>query len=149
MEQRSYGFIVGDPKSKASQRSIQLPQFVVNALLRHREKQQEWKLKMGDRWEENGLVFPNRYGRYHRPEHKGLQFHKLLEKAGLPKIRIHDLRHSTESLLIIVLKMPPKLVQELLGHSTLDMTMDIYTHTNESQQRKMMDDFDDFLGDNS
>jgi len=143
-----YGFIVGDPKSKASQRSIQLPQFVVSSLLRHREKQQEWKLKLGDRWEENDLVFPNRYGRYHRPEHKGLQFHRLLAKADLPKIRIHDLRHSTASLLILVLKMPPKLVQELLGHSTLDMTMDIYTHVDESQQRKMMDVFDDFLNGN-
>jgi integrase len=43
--------------------------------------------------------------------------------------------------------MPPKLVQELLGHSSLDMTMNIYTHTDESQQRDMMDTFDRFLKD--
>jgi integrase len=144
-----YGFIKGDPKSKSSARNIQLPQFVVNALLRHRTRIEELKVKMGELWEENDLVFPNRYGRYHRPSHTGLQFHRLLKKAGLPKIRIHDLRHSTASLLIIVLKMPPKLVQELLGHSTMDMTMDIYTHSNEAQQREMMDAFDSFLEDNS
>lgn len=69
-------------------------------------------------------------------------------KYGLPRIRIHDLRHSTASLLILVLKMPPKLVQELLGHGTLDMTMDIYTHVDESQQREMMDTFDRFLEEN-
>lgn len=140
-----YGFLKGDPKSKTSARSIQLPNFVINALARHHTKQQEQKLKAGDRWEENNLVFPNTYGRYHRPEYRGRQFHRLLEKAGLPRIRIHDLRHSTASLLIIVLRMPPKLVQELLGHSTMDMTMDIYTHVDESQQRQMMDAFDHFL----
>lgn len=140
-----YGFIVGDPKSKTSRRNIQLPQFVVNALIRHREMQLERKHKAGDRWEENDLVFPNRYGRYQQPSHTAIRFHKLLEQAGLPRIRIHDLRHTTASLLILVLKMPPKLVQELLGHSTLDMTMDIYTHADEAQQREMMDAFDRFL----
>ena len=143
-----HGYIVGDPKSKASKRNIQLPQFVVNALLRHRERQWERKRKAGDRWEENDLVFPNWYGRYLQPGHNSMRFHKLLDQAGLPRIRIHDLRHTTASLLILVLRMPPKLVQDLLGHSTLDMTMVIYTHSDESQQRKMMDDFDAFLGDN-
>jgi integrase len=141
----THKYISSDPKSKSSRRSIQLPQFVVNALLRHREKQQERKLKAGSRWEENDLVFANWYGRYLAPGNTSRRFHKLLEEAGLPRIRIHDLRHSAASLLILVLKMPPKLVQELLGHSSLDMTMDIYTHVNESQQREMMDAFDRFL----
>lgn len=139
------GYIESDPKSKKSRRSVQLPRFVAQALLRHKEKQLEQKRKAGERWEENGLVFSNRYGRYLSPGVTLRKFHKLLEQAGLPKVRIHDLRHSAASLLIIVLKMPPKLVQELLGHSTLDMTMDIYTHADESQQREMMDAFDRFL----
>ncbi|MGH2479582.1 MAG: tyrosine-type recombinase/integrase, partial [Ktedonobacteraceae bacterium] len=139
------GYIESDPKSKKSRRSVQLPRFVVKALLRHREKQREQKRKAGDRWEENDLVFSNRDGRYLSPGNTSRRFRKILEQAGLPRIRIHDLRHSAASLLIIVLKMPPKLVQELLGHSTLDMTMDIYTHADESQQREMMDAFDRFL----
>jgi integrase len=140
-----YGYISSDPKSKKSKRSIPLPRFVVNALISHCERQQEWKRKAGERWEENDLVFANRYGRYLAPWYTNRRFHKLLEESGLPKIRIHDLRHSAASLLIIVLKMPPKLVQELLGHSTLDMTMDIYTHVDESQQREMMNAFDRFI----
>lgn len=56
-----HGYIKGDPKSKKSRRTIQLPQFVVNALLRHRERQQAHKRKVGDRWEENDLVFANWY----------------------------------------------------------------------------------------
>lgn len=140
-----HGYITSDPKSKKSKRSIQLPRFVVNALLKHRERQQECRLKVGERWEERDLVFANRYGRYLAPWYTNRKFHKLLEEAGLPRIRIHDLRHSAASLLILVLKMPPKLVQELLGHSSLDMTMDIYTHVDESQQREMMDAFDRFL----
>lgn len=141
----THGYIVGDPKSKTSRRTIQLPWFVVNSLLRHRERQQEHMRKVGDRWEDNDLVFANWYGRYLAPGHTNMRFHKLLEQAGLPRIRIHDLRHSAASLLILVLKAPPKLVQELLGHSSLDMTMDIYTHADESQQREMMDAFDRFL----
>ncbi len=139
------GYIRSDPKTKTSKSTLQLPQLVVDALRRHRERQQEHKIKMGDRWEENDLVFPSRFGKYVRPENRLRQFHRLLEKAGLPRIRIHDLRHSTASLLILVLKMPPKLVQELLRHSTLDMTMNIYTHADASQQRQMMDALDRFL----
>jgi integrase len=139
------GYIKGDPKTKKSRRSIQLPQFVINALFGHRVKQEAWRIKFSARWEDNDLVFANRYGRYLQPGHTSRQFRTLLEQAGLPEMRIHDLRHSTASLLILVLKVPPKLVQELLGHSTMDMTMNIYTHADESQQREMMDAFDLFL----
>jgi integrase len=142
---RGRGYIQSDPKSKKSTRAIQLPGFVVDALLCHREQQQKQRLKAGDRWEENDLVFSNRNGRFRRSDYDLKLFHKLLEKHGLPRIRIHDLRHSAASLLILVLKMPPKLVQDLLGHSSLDMTMNIYTHADESQQREMMDTFDRFL----
>jgi len=142
---RGQGYIQSDPKSKKSTRTIQLPDFVIDALVRHRERQQKQRLQAGDRWEENDLVFSNRTGRYLRSDYNSTLFHKLLERNGLPRIRIHDLRHSAASLLILVLKMPPKLVQELLGHSSLDMTMNIYTHADESQQRDMMDTFDRFL----
>jgi integrase len=142
---RGRGYIQSDPKSKKSTRTVQLPGFVVDALLRHRKRQQAQRLRSGDRWEENDLVFSNRNGKFRRSDYDSTLFHKLLEQNGLPHIRIHDLRHSAASLLILVLKMPPKLVQELLGHSSLDMTMNIYTHADESQQRDMMDTFDRFL----
>lgn len=73
-----------------------------------------------------------------------VQFHTLLEKAGLPRVRAHDLRQRTTSLLIVVLSMLPKQVQDLLGQSTMDMTMDISIYVDASQQREMRDAFDRF-----
>jgi len=142
------GYIEGLPKTESSKREIMLPQYTVDILLRHRRQQKEMRLKAGSIWAERDLVFCNGRGGYVNPSHLLKQFHKLLNQAELPRIRIHDLRHSAASLLILVLNMPPKLVQELLGHSDIEMTLNIYTHADESQQRKMMDTFDTFLGNN-
>ena len=54
-------------------------------------------------------------------------YHSLLEKAGLHDMRFHDLRHSAATILL-VMGVHPKVVQELLGHSTIAMTMDVYSH---------------------
>lgn len=142
------GFVETPPKTRKSKREIMLPQYVVDVLLTHRRRQNEVKLRVGTLWEEHDLVFPNTRGKYQDVSHTSSRFHTLLEQAELPHIRIHDLRHSAASLLILVLHIPPKLVQEMLGHSTLGMTLDVYTHTDKSQQRKMMDALDGFLGSN-
>ena len=55
------------------------------------------------------------------------QFRELLERAGLPQIRFHDLRHSCASLLLAE-KVPAKVVQSILGHSSYHLTMDTYSH---------------------
>jgi integrase len=143
-----HGYIENEPKTSTSKREIMLPQFVINSLLRHRARQERTRLLSGDKWQETGLVFCNRYGTYRDPSTTNKSFHRLLERNGLPSIRIHDLRHSAASLHIMVLNTPPKLVQELLGHSNIEMTLDVYTHANKSQQRQMMDAFDTFLGEN-
>ena len=83
------------------------------------------------RWRDNDPVFCNCYGGYLIPHKTLTRFHELLKKAGLPRVRMHDLRHGSASLLILVLKMPPKLIQELLGHSRIEMTLDLYTHSDE------------------
>jgi len=72
------------------------------------------------------------------------QFHRLLEKAGLPRMRLHDLRHSAATILLGK-GTHPKLVQELLGHSSIDITMDIYSHVIPSMQHDMMEKWDNFL----
>jgi len=60
-----------------------------------------------------------------------------LKKAGLPNIRFHDLRHSSATMLL-GMKVHPKIVQELLGHSQISMTMDIYSHVLPSMQEEVM-----------
>ncbi|HZO73655.1 MAG TPA: tyrosine-type recombinase/integrase [Ktedonobacteraceae bacterium] len=60
-----------------------------------------------------------------------------MKKAGLPNIRFHDLRHSSATMLL-GMKVHPKIVQELLGHSQISMTMDIYSHVLPSMQEEVM-----------
>ncbi|MGB8343425.1 MAG: site-specific integrase [Ktedonobacteraceae bacterium] len=72
-------------------------------------------------------------------------FDKLLNKAGLPHMRFHDLRHSAATILLSM-NIHPKVVQELLGHSTISMTMDIYSHVLPSMHKEAMDKWDDAFG---
>ena len=68
----------------------------------------------------------------------------LLTGIGLPDMRVHDLRHNASTFLQMVLRMPAKMVQDILGHDDLEMTFD-YTHTDLDMQRSMMGDFDQFF----
>ncbi|HWS82926.1 MAG TPA: tyrosine-type recombinase/integrase [Ktedonobacteraceae bacterium] len=83
------------------------------------------------------LVFCNRHGGYLHSSHMLATFHKLVEDAGLPQIRFHDLRHSATPILLVK-GVHPKVVQELLGHSSIVMTMDTYSHALPSMQRDAM-----------
>lgn len=121
------GFKVSEPKTKQSRRKIALPVFVLEVLKEHRTRQLEERLQAGPTWEDHSLVFSNAYGNYLNPSHLGIDFHKLLKKAKLPMVRFHDLRHTAASLLL-KMKVSPKMVQELLGHSDIAMTLGIYSH---------------------
>jgi integrase len=84
-------------------------------------------------------VFCNADGTHLNPGHAALvQLKRLLEKAGLPDIRFHDLRHSAASLLLKK-RVHPKVVQELLGHTEISMTMDIYSHVMPTMQEEAME----------
>jgi integrase len=73
-----------------------------------------------------------------------VQLKKLLEKAGLPDIRFHDLRHSAATALL-TMDIHPKIVQEILGHSEIGMTMNIYSHVLPTMQKDAMDKLQDVL----
>src|SRR5258708_28889569 len=108
-------------------------------LTAHKRKQNETRLKNCLTWESNDLVFctdlgtplsiPNLTYRYFRP---------ILKEAGLPQIRLYDLRHSHATLLLIA-EENPKVVAERLGHSTIVLTMDTYSHVVPSMQRNASD----------
>ena len=83
--------------------------------------------KAGALWRETGIVFCNIYGGYLESSNLHDDFKRLLEKAELPNIRFHDLRHSAATFCWQANE-HPKIVQELLGHSNISMTMDIYSH---------------------
>lgn len=139
-----HGIVVSETKSKSSTRKIMLPNFVVDVLKRHRERQQEIKNQAGASWREMGIVFCSLVGGYTEPSNLHTRFKKVLKHAGLPDIRFHDLRHSAATILL-ELGVHPKVVQELLGHSSISMTMDIYSHVLPSMQQDAMGKMDDLF----
>lgn len=140
-----HGFVEGEPKTEKGKRSILLPAFVVETLKRHRMGQLEKRLALGVAWVDRDLVFPGDSGDFCVPTTLVRRFHKLLKEAGLPRIRFHDLRHSAATILISM-GVPTKVVQELLGHSNISITMDVYGHVLPSMQKDAMDKMDDLFG---
>lgn len=110
-------------------RSITLTNGAVEALRSHRMRQNEARLGLGAEWQDNGLVFCREDGRpLTRDMVDRKSFKPLLKRAGLPEnTRLHDLRHTCATLLLSR-GVHPKLVQELLGHATIAMTLDRYSH---------------------
>jgi integrase len=118
-----------EPKTVKSRRSVKLTPQAIEALERHRAAQDEERGRLGSLWEENGLVFRSttstplrRYNLVRR------SFKPLLESTGLTRtFRFHDLRHTAASLLFLQ-GTHPKIVQELLGHANITVTLDVYSH---------------------
>src|SRR5262249_15422966 len=119
-------FILGSPKSKSSRRVIHLPDFVVEILREHKEQQQQRRSSVV-KWEEHDLVVCTKRGTYIDPNVLNVRFHQLIQKAGLPDMKFHGLRHSAATILLS-LGVNPKVVQELLGHSSINITLGIYGH---------------------
>jgi integrase len=118
-----------EPKTAKSRRSIELTAQAIEALKGHQTAQDEKKARLGSLWEENGLVFRSTTGTpLRRNNLVRRSFKPLMEKAGLScSFRFHDLRHTAAS--ILPLKgTHPKIVQELLGHATIAVTLDVYSH---------------------
>lgn len=139
------GFVESEPKTQKSRRSIVIASLALEALKRHREKQLEAKAKAGRLWQEHDYVFCTSIGTHLNPTTDMLEpLQALLEKAGLPHIRFHDLRHSAATLLLSQ-GVHPKVVQELLGHSTISMTMDVYSHVLPSIHQEAIQKLNDAL----
>src|SRR6266487_802401 len=86
-----YGYVEGDPKTASSERTIPISQTVCTLLKTHRAHQSEDRLRAGSRWESKNLVFCNRRGGILQPDLLRKDFYTLLDEAGLPRMRIHDL----------------------------------------------------------
>ncbi len=113
----------GEPKNARSRRCVALAPQAVAALKTHRERQ-----RFVGVYADDGLVFCTSSGRPISPTNLYKQsFRPLLERANLPHMRFHDLRHTCATLLLGK-GVHPKIVQELLGHSSIRLTMDTYSH---------------------
>jgi integrase len=123
--------VLGDLKTPKSRRSIRLTAVATNALRGHLERQLAEMERMGSLYQPGGLVFATEHGTLINPSNlRNRSFKPLLRRAfgeGSPDICFHDLRHTCATLLLIQ-GTHPKLVQELLGHATIAMTLDTYSH---------------------
>jgi integrase len=117
-----------EPKSEKSRRTVPLPDVAVTALKRHRTRQKREQLKAGGDWQASGLVFTSTIGSPLDERNVRRAFKEVRDSAKpkLPKMRIHDLRHTCATLLLAQ-GVHPKVVQEILGHSQISLTMDTYS----------------------
>ncbi len=136
------GILEGETKAKSSRRTILLTDVAIDVLEEHRSKQNELRLMAGEDWIDKGLVFCRINGEFFAPETMRDWFKALLSDAGLPDMRVHDLRHSAATILL-VRGVHPKVVQEMLGHSRISMTMDVYSHVLPSMQQPAIDKMND------
>lgn len=119
--------LVQEIKTPASRRSIVLYPDVVAALRAHAGGQAQERLFAGPAWEDSGLVFTTQVGGVLHPRNVLRSFDRLVERAGVPPISLHDLRH-TAATLALKAGAHPKLVQEMLGHARVAITLDLYSH---------------------
>lgn len=134
----------GTPKSETSDRLIALPSFAVEALKAQRKHVNEMRLQAGKRFKDAGYIFPSSTGHWLSSQLE-TAWKEMLEQAGLPDMRFHDLRHSAATLLL-AMGIPVSVVQQILGHSKASITSDIYGHVLPGQQTEAMKKYNEQLG---
>jgi integrase len=122
------GPVLTAPKTKGSRRSVKLTQGAVEALRSHLKHQLQEIDRAGSLWRENGLMFASESGEpLDRRYLTSCRYKALLKRAELPMIRFHDLRHTCATLLLSK-NVNPKIVSEMLGHASIAITLDTYSH---------------------
>ncbi|MCY7344934.1 MAG: site-specific integrase [Pyrinomonadaceae bacterium] len=123
-----------EPKTKSSRRTLPLPVTLIKELRTHRRKQNEERLKLGAAWQNHDLVFPSEVGTPSTHSNITQVYKRVLKNAELrTSLRLYDLRHSHATLLLKA-GVHAKVVSERLGHSTIALTLDVYSHVLPSMQ---------------
>jgi integrase len=140
------GYRFDEPKTDRSRRTVPIPASVVEALRRHKSEQLQQRLKLGGSWEQPDLVFTNEVGGFvGRSNLLQRQFRTALKVAGLPvTLRLYDLRHTAATLLLAA-GVHPKVASERLGHASITMTLDTYSHVLPDMQREASDKMEELL----
>lgn len=131
-----------EPKTARSKRLIPLPEEAVSALAEH--KRQQDQAREDPDYEDHDLVFCQPNGQPLRPGYVTEHFLTFLRRAQLPRIRLHDLRH-THATMLLAAGVHPKIVSERLGHSTISLTLDTYSHVLPTMQDEVTRKLDALL----
>ena len=134
-----------ETKTEDSDRSDCLPQIVLEKLLTHRSRQEEERKLAGSAWHDTGMVFNTRKGTLLDPRNMLREYYRLRDRAQLPKIRFHDLRHSAATILKMA-GIPDEAIQKLLGHKSVRTTQEIYMHLTGGAEKRAADKMDEIFG---
>ena len=127
IEQSKSGLAVKAPKTAKGRRTIPLPSLTVAALRTHKAEQGREKLRLGPAYDDQGLVCARPDGTVWKPDSLSAAFQRFVRNHKLTRIRFHDLRH-THATQLLLQGVHPKVVAERLGHSTIVVTLDTYSH---------------------
>jgi len=134
-----------EPKTAKSRRTIPLPVSLVDEIKQHRIKQHKERLKLGADWQDFNLIFPSRVGTPLTMGRLTRVFKRIKEDAEITKaVRLYDLRHTTATFLLQQ-KVNPKVVSERLGHSTITLTLDVYSHVLPTMQEEATEHLEDMI----
>ncbi|WP_329463881.1 tyrosine-type recombinase/integrase [Streptomyces sp. NBC_01431] len=142
--QRRRGVLYNDETKGRRSRALPLPAMCVAPLRWHRMRQAAAREGAGAAWQESGYVFTTRTGRPVEPRNVHRSFVRVSETAGLRVVRLHDARHGCATLLTAA-GVAPRVVMEILGHSQISLTMDVYTHVVQDTQREAISHMDRLL----
>jgi integrase len=132
-------YILAEPKTGHSRRTIGLSSLAVQALRDHRGRQLEERLALGPAWTEQDLVFPSAVGGLMIPHNLAKRgFKRVLKHAGLPDLHFHCLRH-TAATTLLSRGVSPKVVSEMLGHADISITLRVYAHVTPHMQQTAVD----------
>ena len=132
------------PKTKYSLRTIPLPEVTINELKRHKNMISKEKLKAGEIYIDSNLVFPNEIGGYIDARNLSKRYRRVLKKSNIPYRKFHSLRH-TYATRLFENGVSLKVVQVLLGHSSMEITANIYTHVLQDEKVRAVDVLDKCL----
>ncbi|MCZ7665166.1 MAG: site-specific integrase [Thermoleophilia bacterium] len=127
--------VVSEPKTKRGHRSVTLDSLTVAALKTWHKRQLEERVEWRGAWNDTGLVFTREDGTGWRPERISQMFARLVKKAKVPAITVHGLRH-THATLALMAGINPRVVADRLGHSTVALTLDVYSHAIPSMEEE-------------
>lgn len=136
--------VFSGPKTAKGRRNIVISPTMIDSLRKHMEEQEDYKKVVGEKWEENDLIFPSKFGTPLHHANMFREYKELLRETGLPLIRFHDLRH-TAATLLLQQGVHPKIVQERLGHADISMTLNTYSHVLPSMQEDAALKMDELL----
>jgi integrase len=140
--QRAGGkLVLSGAKTEGSESPLPLPEWTWLVLLEHQEAQQIERERLAAVWQDHGLVFPSEVGTPTEPRNLNRHFANLRAAAGLPTVRLHDMRHTVVSMLMD-LGVPPHLVQAVARHADVKLNLKVYSHTNLDAMRQALGKLD-------